>query len=78
MSGIQMVVWYSDHHLITSLVFKWWSEYHSKFSPVFKWHSNGFILDAIQNPDSRMIKSKNLSFKIGAICQPDTFEIRTF
>ena len=40
MSGIQMVVWYSDHHLNTGLVFKWQSEYWTKFSPVFKWHSN--------------------------------------
>ena len=40
MSSIQMVVWYSDHHLNTALVFKWCSEYRTKFSPVFIWHSN--------------------------------------
>ena len=40
LSGIQMVVWNSDHHSNIGLVFKWWSEYHTKFSLVFKWHSN--------------------------------------
>ena len=32
LSGIQMVVRYSDHHLNTGPVFKWWSEYQTKFS----------------------------------------------
>ena len=40
MSGIQMVVGYSDHHSNTGPVLKWWSEYNTKFSPVFKWHLN--------------------------------------
>ena len=40
LSGIQMVFWYSDHHLKTGLVFKWQSEYRTKFIPVFKWHSH--------------------------------------
>ena len=40
MSGIQVVVQYSDHHSNTGPVFKWRSEYRTKSSPVFKWHSN--------------------------------------
>ena len=40
MSGIQKVIWYSEHHLNTIPVFKWWSEYQTKLNPVFKWHSN--------------------------------------
>ena len=40
LSGIQMVVWYSDHHSDTGPVFKWRSEYLTKFSLVFKWHTN--------------------------------------
>ena len=36
-----MVVWYSDHHLNTGLVFKWQSEYPTKFSLGFKWHKSG-------------------------------------
>ena len=40
MSGIQMVVQYSDPHLNTDPVFKWWSEYQTKLSTGFKWHSN--------------------------------------
>ena len=40
MSGILMVVKYSDHHLNTIPTFIWASEHWTKFSPVFKWHSN--------------------------------------
>ena len=36
MSGILMVVGYSDHYLNTGPLYKWWSE----FSWVFKWHLN--------------------------------------
>ena len=39
-SGIQMVVQYSYHHLNSSPGFKWWSEYHTNFCPVFKGHLN--------------------------------------
>ena len=40
LSGIQMVVWYSDNHLNNGRVFKQWSEYQTKFSLIFKWHLN--------------------------------------
>ena len=39
-SGIEMVIRYSDQHSNTGPVFKLWYEYQSKFSPVFKWHAN--------------------------------------
>ena len=45
MFGIQMVVWYSDHHSNRGPVFKWWSEYHTKFSPVPKWQLNNGPFD---------------------------------
>ena len=40
MTIIQIVAWYSDHHLNAGPVFKWCSEYWTKFCQVFKWHSN--------------------------------------
>ena len=62
LSGIQMVVGYSDYHSNTNPVFKWWSKCQTKFGPVFKWHSNtGLFSDqtTFDHLNTRLVRYSN-------------------